>query len=67
MNELSQFMNRKAEYKTSILKAPNGKYIFVGSVPLSLCHKKDSLFGEQWISNVYNTREEAEKALITNA
>ncbi len=48
-------------YKISILKTPNNKFIFVGSLPLVLCDKieKRSLCGADFRSKIFNTEKEA--------
>ena len=55
-------------YKLNIIKTPTNKYMFVGNIPMALCHKneKRSLCGAEYVSNVYETREEAEKAVDNN-
>jgi len=54
-------------YKISILKTPNNKFIFVGSLPLELCDKNKNrgLCGSEYKSKIFNTYTEAENFLIS--
>jgi len=48
--------------QTSIIKAPSGRFIFVGEVPLALTEECGGLFPQR-VSKAYETREAAEAAL----
>ena len=64
MGKKSRSMIFAGKAKTSIIEYPTGRYGFVGSVPMELCrHEKNALHQDIYPSKVYETREEAEKAL----
>lgn len=51
--------------KTFIIQYPSGRWGFVGNVPNELCHPQGKgFYANELTSNVYETKEEAEQALI---
>ena len=49
----------QGNYKLSILKTPNNRFKFVGSIPGVLCVEKKSSMGlPYWDSPVYDTEKE---------
>ena len=54
------------QFEFSILKTPNSKFIFVGSVPVELLIKcKNKLGQDDYKSPIFETYEEAEQQLKT--
>ena len=65
MYEIGEYLNRKRNFSTAILKCPNGRYTLVGSVPVELCHPaKNSLTPGLMNPNVYATEQEVIEALL---
>lgn len=51
-------------FKPGLLKLPTGKWTLAGSVPVELCELKKNRIGQEYYEpRIFDTREEAEKAL----
>lgn len=56
--------NAKAGSFQVAIQEYNGKFFFVGSVPMELLYKSTNAIGQTiYKSNMYNSKAEAEKAL----
>jgi hypothetical protein len=64
MYEISEYVNRKRNYSTAILKYPSGKYGIVGSVPIELTRKVESGYQLIDVSKVWNTEQEVIDELL---
>lgn len=56
MGELASFCNMRKSFKTFILKCPNGRFTFRGSVPSVLCKEVTSGYSTSLQPRVFNTQ-----------
>lgn len=66
MTEFQMFIHATngAKFKTTIIQYPTKKWSFVGDIPETLGYWSKNKIGQDiFCSNVYETREAAEKAL----
>lgn len=57
-------VNSRGKLPTVILKYPTDRYGFAGGIPVELTTPRETMFGTQHDSNVFDTEQEAIDALL---
>lgn len=56
--EDNSLLAKYGKYGLHIIPTPNGRWHYVGTIPIELCVKKKGLFGEDYKSPVFDTKED---------